>query len=382
METKRRQELLAQLKALDTNERNKLQKKASEQRKRQLGSARGFPTQRKQVNYDEDYERRPPAARKTPSLEDIMLAFLDEETKAASRQIEGRAGIVVAIAKGRADVHSLGQRMACSLAPDIEQRQQTELSVGDEVVINRHGEGWRVEAVAPRRSWLSRPDPAAKIERVIVANVDLVVSVVSVVAPPLHPRIIDRMMIAAGKGNVELGIAVNKIDLLPKGDPQKELEKLAPYRRLGIKVVEVSAEAEIGIESLREIMTGKRCAFIGHSGVGKSSLLNAIAPEIGAATGGVSEGNSRGAHTTRSSTLYDLGENTQIIDTPGVRSFGLWQLKADEVAGYFPEFASIGCRFRDCSHRVEPGCGVLAAIEDGALDRDRYETYLRILDSL
>jgi len=250
LETKRRQELLAQLKSLDSNERNKLQKKASEQRKRQLSSAKGGPTSRLQIDFDEDYERRPPVARKVPSLEDIMLGFLEEEAKATGRQVDGRPGTVVAIARGRAEVQSQGERLRCFLAPEIEQRQQTELSVGDDVVLLKLGEYWRIEAVSPRRSWLSRPDPSAKIERVIVANVDLVFSVVSVVAPPLHPRIIDRMMIAAGKGGVELGVAVNKIDLLPLGDPDQELAKLTPYRRLGMHVVEVSADAANGIAAL------------------------------------------------------------------------------------------------------------------------------------
>jgi len=199
----------------------------------------------------------------------------------------------------------------------------------------------------------------------------------------LHPRLIDRYLIAIRRGGAEVVICVNKADLLSSEDLEKEMEVLKPYASLGIPLIRCSATSGLGRDELREAMAGKVSAFVGHSGVGKSSLLNSLKPDLGLEVGSVSAGYGRGTHTTTRSTMWDLGDGTRIIDTPGVRSFGLWKLKAEELPWYFPEFAAVGrCKFRDCGHTHEPECAVKEAVDSGEISQDRYETYLRILESL
>jgi ribosome biogenesis GTPase len=262
---------------------------------------------------------------------------------------------------------------------------QGEIAVGDEVAVEAKGGSiYTVVSVLPRRTKLSRPDPGkSSHERVIVANVDAVVIVVSVLSPPLHPRLIDRYLIAIHRGGAAPVICVNKLDLVAKSMRSEELAKLAPYRALDVPIVECSASECEGIADLRQVLLGRMAAFVGHSGVGKSSLVNALRPELELKVGSVSEGYGRGTHTTTASSLWDLGDGTRVIDTPGIRSFGLWSLREDELPFYFPEFAVVGrCKFNDCSHTHEPICALKEAVESGEISRDRYDTYLRILSSL
>lgn len=255
--------------------------------------------------------------------------------------------------------------------------------VGDIIRYARFAEHLKIVSIEPRRTKLARPDVGnANLERVIVANVDLVGIVVSVTSPPLHPRLIDRYMVAIQMGGAEPILVVNKADLLEPSELEVELEKVRPYRSLGIRYVTCSASSGYGIDALRAAVAGKMCAFVGHSGVGKSSIVNALAPETQAVIGDLMRGYGRGAHTTTASSLFDIGNGTRLIDTPGIRSFGLGKMTLGELELAFPEFAEFACKFRDCSHRTEPKCGVREAAEAGRLFKERYETYLRLLEEV
>ncbi len=236
-----------------------------------------------------------------------------------------------------------------------------------------------IREVLPRRTMLSRPDPHTPSKQLaIVANIDVVVVVVSAVNPPLHPRLIDRYLAAIWKGGAVPMIVLNKVDLHETLEAlEVDRGLLAAYRDMGIPVFEVSASTLSGVEALREAIGGRLAVFVGHSGVGKSSLVNAVAPEFGAATGSVSEGNRRGTHTTRASKMHRLGE-LRIIDTPGIRSFGIEFTRPAEVAECFREFP-VGCRYSDCLHLHDEGCSVLEALANGQLSKQRYDSYRRLM---
>lgn len=247
---------------------------------------------------------------------------------------------------------------------------------GDRVTIGQVGDDVRILDIEPRRTKLSRPDVDNEHqERLIVANVDSVIIVVSVVSPPLHPRLIDRYLIAIQNGGANAIVCVNKIDLLEDED---ELRVLDPYRAIGIPIILCSTQNGRGIDELREHVQGQTVAFVGHSGVGKSSLGNAFAPQLHLKTNILMEGYGRGAHTTTVSSLHHLPDGTTIIDTPGIRSFGLWATSQSELDRAFPEFVDLRCKFSNCSHHHEPGCGVLEAVELGRVSWDRYDTYIRL----
>lgn len=386
MTKEERKTLENQLATLDANEKNKLYKRAAQMRKLAQKKQGGRP-RRAYLHLAEDDEPTEVGARQPQStLHEFVLQILGQESPEVG-ETDARlpVGVVVAIGPRSAQVELDGRTLTAALAKDLAERQQSEIAVGDQVEVDRRSDDSAIiQAVRPRRTKLSRPDPgAANRERVIVANVDVVVIVVSVVSPPLHPRLIDRYLIAIGRGGAQAAICVNKAELLDPETLREELAALRPYRALGLPIAICSATEGRGSDELRTMISGQVSAFVGHSGVGKSSLLNSLRPDLGLEVGAVSAGNRRGAHTTTRSTMWDLGGGTRIIDTPGVRSFGLWNLEAADLPWYFPEFASVRrCKFRDCRHTHEPGCAVKEAVDAGEISRDRYETYLRILDSL
>ena len=279
-------------------------------------------------------------------------------------------GFVAETGPGFCDVLCEGERIRCRHSGDV--------SIGDRVVYRPDSR--RIQEVLPRRTALSRADPHnPRIQRVIAANVDVVVNVVSLKTPPLRPGLIDRYLIAIGKSGAQPLLCVNKIDLL---EGAEELDAVRPYQDIGIPVILCSASTGAGLDELAQALAGKLCVFAGHSGVGKSSLLNALDPQLQIATGSVSEVNEKGRHTTTSSALYQLPNGATVIDTPGIREFGLWDITRDDLRRYYQEFDAYQCGFADCTHTREPDCAVKQAVECGAISAARYESYARILASL
>ena len=241
---------------------------------------------------------------------------------------------------------------------------------GDLVQITvERGKGM-VEKILPRKNRFIRP---------AVANIDALVIFAANVNPVTEPYLIDRVAAIAGDQEVSVVLCVNKCDL----DPARDL--VAIYEKAGFSVISTSAETGEGVEELRDAIRGKLVAFTGNSGVGKSSILNRLAPELALATGEVSEKLGRGRHTTRHVELYDLGEDTFVADTPGFSSFDTDQMDIilkENLQYAFPDFGKYlgDCRFDDCSHRKEPDCAVRRAVEAGQIGKTRYESYLKLYE--
>ena len=290
---------------------------------------------------------------------------------------------MIAVSSGRCRLFFEGREIDCVIPSEIARRQRSALAVGDRVIAEPIEPSlWRLEEILPRRTVLSRPDPLnPRVERLIAANIDLVVNVASIRNPPLRPRLIDRFLIAAQRGGAQPAICVNKIDLA--ADREDALAPLRVYADLQIPVVACSTKTGEGIDALRALLRGRTSALVGHSGVGKSSILNALDATLGLATADVHK-KGTGRHTTTSSTLFDLGDDTYVIDTPGIREFGLWDLTPESLRESFAEFqeAAEWCRFNDCTHLHEPDCEVKRRVEGGQIHPARYDTYVRLAEDL
>lgn len=270
-----------------------------------------------------------------------------------------------------------------------ERRDTDIVAVGDWVTfaLNPDGPG-TVESVADRHSVLSRTRPGAHDtrrvaldrEQVLVANPDQVVLVFSIKRPQPSLRKLDRFLVVAEVNDLPAVIAVNKIDLLDSVDEARSLFQV--YEDLGYQVIYTSTKSGEGVAELQEALHDKISVLTGSSGVGKSSLLNAIQPGLGLQVREVSEATDKGMHTTRHAEMFPLDDGGYVVDTPGIRGLALFDVAPEELDAYFREIAPLvpQCQFSDCTHEHEPGCAVRAAVADGRVSPARYDSYLRLRD--
>ncbi|MDT8324307.1 MAG: ribosome small subunit-dependent GTPase A, partial [Bacteroidota bacterium] len=261
----------------------------------------------------------------------------------------------------------------------------TLVAIGDRVRYLPLGEDEAVIThVYARASFLHRTSIRdAEYAQVLVANIDQVIVTAAATDELLRPGLIDRYLVAAAMGGIHACICINKIDL-PDQDGRAFIDDLvAMYEHAGYQVLLTSCVSGEGLDSLRAVLRGKLSAFSGHSGVGKTSLLNELIPELDEKISALSDQSQRGMHTTTRSTLYPLPAGGWIADTPGIREFGLFQFDASDLHTYFPEFLRHAdqCRFPSCTHTHEPDCGVKAAVEREEIHPLRYRNYLQILES-
>ncbi len=235
-----------------------------------------------------------------------------------------------------------------------------------------------IERIEPRNGLISRTSRGQ--QHVIAANVDYLLIVMSAAQPTLKPVLIDRFLLTAEQCEVEPVLVINKIDLVDLLELQS---LLGVYASMGYRVLVTSAETGVNIDYLRQLLSGKQTVLAGQSGVGKSSLLNAIEPGLGLAVSAVSRDNEKGRHTTTAARLIPLQSEGAVFDTPGIRQFQLWDISAEEVAGLMPDFRPYvsSCRFPNCLHLSEHECAVKDAVADSRIDARRYDAYCHLLEN-
>lgn len=308
--------------------------------------------------------------------------------------VEQLNGLVIRTQSGFFTVETPNGPVICQLRGRLkEEYKDTDLvAIGDRVTIELQPDNTgAITAVAERERVLSRVAPSSAVgtsaerEQVIIANPDQAIFVFAAAHPSPHVRMLDRFLVAAEKAHIpDIRICVNKLDLVDDEEEADIREMFGVYETIGYDVLYVSAKTGHGIDELCKYLAGKISVFTGPSGVGKTSLLNAIEPDLGRRVNMVSQATTKGRHTTRYSELIPLADGAYIADTPGIRAISPWDVEPEELDGYYIEIAPhvSECKFQDCTHTHEPGCGVLAALERGEIMEERYDSYLRLREML
>jgi ribosome biogenesis GTPase len=295
--------------------------------------------------------------------ENLLHSGLVIKAQSGFFTVQTQVGPVVAQLRGRltkerleTDVIALGDRVKVEILPD---------------------EGAIIEEVEERIRVLSRQAPGREIEQVLVANLDQAIIIFSCAEPDPNFRLLDRFLVMTEREEIPTRIVANKIDLVRTRSARNEFGE---YEKLGYPVHYASAITGKGVSKLRNALKGKLSVFAGPSGVGKSTLLNAIQPGLGLATQEVSEATGKGVHTTVFPELLPLEGGGYVADTPGLKALALWDIEPEELDAYFVEIAPLvaECEFSDCTHVHEPGCAVIEAVEKGKISPERYDSYLRI----
>jgi ribosome biogenesis GTPase len=289
-----------------------------------------------------------------------------------------------AVLRGRLKKVDSGRRSDGSMRRDTvaAAEQMMKLAVGDRVRLQHdpHAQAWTIDEIMPRRSRLARRSPGGgKGERVIAANIDQVLIMFAAAKPEPHPRMLDRFLVIAEANDLPARVIVNKIELVGDADARA---RFGDYERAGYPVHYISVKQQVGIADVHSALAGQVSVISGPSGVGKSSLLNALFPGLGLRVSEISESVNKGRHTTVGAFLQllpaDVGGG--VVDTPGLREIGLWEFPIERLDTCFPELRDhrVDCRFADCSHVSEPGCAVRSALARGEVSVARYESYVKL----